>query len=86
MKPSTETSIIVTDNTEHHLIIQSPHELMILEHHLPTLQPEHQELMNIEPHTAVENISDHNTALVKKTRSRNLTTKSTDMFLVKQDV
>ncbi|MFO0763569.1 MAG: hypothetical protein U0518_01740 [Candidatus Gracilibacteria bacterium] len=85
MNPQTNKAIITQSNEEHHLIVQEPHELMVIEHNLPTLQPEHQELVNTEHHAALENISNH-TALVKKARSRGLATKSADTSLVKQDV
>lgn len=86
MKLSTDTSMIVADNTEHYLMVQDPHEIMILEHHLPAKLPDHQELMNMEPHTALENISDHTVALVKKPRSRNLVAKSKNTSLAKENI
>lgn len=85
MNPQTNKAIITQSNEERHLIVQEPHELVVIEHNLPTLQPEHQELVNTEHHSALENISNH-TALVKKARSRSLATKSADTSLVKQDM
>ena len=85
MNPSTDTSLVAQINEEHSLIVQDPHEIMIIQHNLPTLLPEHRELMDIDHNTALENISEH-TDLMTQSAPNSLVASSQDTSLVAQTV
>ncbi|MCA9377658.1 hypothetical protein KC711_01940 [Candidatus Peregrinibacteria bacterium] len=85
MNPSTDTSLVAQINEEHSLIVQDPHEIMIIQHNLPTLPPEHRELMDIDHNTALENISEH-TDLMTQSAPNSLVASSQDVSLVVQTV
>ena len=85
MNPSADISLVAQINEEHSLMVQDPHEIMIIQHNLPTLLPEHRELMDMEHNTALENISEH-TDLMTQSAPNSLVASSQDTSLVAQTV
>lgn len=85
MNLTTDTSLVAQVNEEHSLMVQEPHEIMTIQHNLPTLLPEHRELMDIDHNTALENISEH-TDLMTQSAPNSLVASSQDTSLVAQTV
>lgn len=85
MNPRTDTALVLKSDEKHSLMIQEPHEIMTIEHNLPTILPDHQELVNIQHNTALDNISEH-TDLMTQLEPNHLMILSRDTSLAAQTV